>query len=323
MGRAGRHGAGNCAYMVEMTMPGRRRQVVFFSILGIVLVVLAVALNISWVLLNWRTGVLFVFGVIFFLLLIAGMVFNTIFLVREIRKNEQHDAFLNAVTHELKTPVASIKLYLETLERREVPEAKRREFYRIMHDDSDRLLGTIEQVLEASRVGNRSQRGRQQVALSEVVRDCAEVARLRHHLEMERLRVEKKLPTGDEAVVEGDGQELKSAVSNLLENAIKYSGQEVKVVVELERLNSRRVVVRVRDQGIGIPPAELKRIFGRFYRIPGVITQKIKGTGLGLFIVRSVARKHGGRVYAESAGAGQGSTFILELESAFTPRGNA
>jgi signal transduction histidine kinase len=140
---------------------------------------------------------------------------------------------------------------------------------------------------------------------------------------MERLRVEKKLPTGDEAVVEGEAQELKSAISNLLENAIKYSGQEVKVTVELERLNSGRVAVRVKDQGIGIPPAELKRIFGRFYRIPGVITQKIKGTGLGLFIVRSVARKHGGRVYAESAGAGLGSTFTLELESGFTPRGKA
>ena len=302
-------------------MPGRRRQAIFFSVLGIVTIVLTVALNISWVVLNWRTGILFVFGVILFLLVIAGMVLNTIFLVREIRKNEQHDAFLNAVTHELKTPVASIKLYLETLERREVPEPKRREFYRIMHDDTNRLLGTIEQVLEASRVGGRSGRGKQQVPLTDVVSDCLEMARVRHHLEEDSLHLERKLPTGDTAIVRGDPQELKSAVSNLVENAIKYSGGNVKVLLELERLDAQRVALRVRDQGMGIPEKELKRIFGRFYRIPGVISQKVKGTGLGLFIVRSVARKHGGRVYAASEGAGLGSTFTMELESEFRPKG--
>lgn len=301
-------------------MPGRRRQAIFFSILGIVTIVLAVALNISYVVLSWRTGVMLVLGIIVFLLVITGMVLNTIFLVREIRKNEQHDAFLNAVTHELKTPVASIKLYLETLERREIPEAKRRDFYRIMHDDTNRLLGTIEQVLEASRVGGRSQRGTHPVSLTDVVADCVDMARLRHHLEEDRLHIEKKLPTGDSAIVVGDSQELKSAVTNLIENAIKYSNPGVKVSIDVERLDAQRVALRVKDQGMGIPAGELKRIFGRFYRIPGLTSQKVKGTGLGLFIVRSVARKHGGRVYAESEGAGLGSTFTMELESKFTPK---
>ncbi len=302
-------------------MPGRRRQAILFTVLGIVVIVLTVLLNVGWVVLNWRTGVYFVLGLIFFLLVIAGMVLNTIFLVRAIRKNEQHDAFLNAVTHELKTPVASIKLYLETLERREVPEAKRREFYRIMLDDSNRLMGTIEQVLEASSAVNRNERGGQDVPLTDVVADCVQLARVRHHLDDDRLHVERKLPTGDLAVVRGDGQELKSAVTNLLENAIKYSGGDVKVAIELERLSPGRVVVRVRDQGMGIAEAELKRIFGRFYRIPGVISQKVKGTGLGLFIVRSVAKRHGGRVYAASGGAGLGSTFTMELQSEFRPKG--
>jgi two-component system sensor histidine kinase SenX3 len=305
--------------MDSMTMPGRRRQAIFFTILGIVTIVLTVALNVSWVVLNWRTGILFGFGVIFFLLVIAGMVFNTIYLVREIRKNEQHDAFLNAVTHELKTPVASIKLYLETLERREIPEPKRREFYRIMHDDTNRLLGTIEQVLEASRVGGR--RGRQPVALTDVVTDCVDMARVRHHLQEDLLRIERKLPTGDTGVIIGDSHELKSAVSNLIENAIKYSSTEVKVLLELERIDSKHVALRVKDHGMGIPAKELKRIFSRFYRIPGVISQKVKGTGLGLFIVRSVAKKHGGRVFAESEGAGMGSTFTMVLESEFQPKG--
>ena len=132
---------------------GRRRSVIFFTVLGICLVVLAVTLNVSWVVLNWRRGVLAILGVIFFLLIIAGLVLNTIFLVREIRRNDQHDSFINAVTHELKTPVASIRLYLQTLQTRELDEDKRREFYRIMLEDSDRLLHTIDQVLRAGSAG--------------------------------------------------------------------------------------------------------------------------------------------------------------------------
>lgn len=306
-----------------MTMPGRRRHAILFTVLGIVLVGLTVALTVGWVVLNWRFGVLFVLGSIFFLLVIAGVVLNTIFLVREIRKNEQHDAFLNAVTHELKTPVASIKLYLDTLERREIAPEKRKEFYRIMKDDSDRLLGTIEQVLDASRVGNRNSRGAQDVSLVDVMTECVEVAKQRHHLEDEHIHVEKKLPTSDTATVRGEGQELKSAVTNLIENAIKYSAGNVKVSVELERLNGQRVALRVRDQGAGIAEAELKRIFGRFYRVPGLLSQRVKGTGLGLFIVRAVAKKNGGRAYAESAGSGLGSTFTMELRSEFRGKGVA
>ena len=133
---------------------GRRRSVIFFTVLGVCLVALALTLNISWIVLNWERAALVVLGVVFFLLIIAGMVLNTIFLVREIRRNEQHDSFINAVTHELKTPVASIRLYLETLQTRELDEAKRREFYRIMLEDSDRLLHTIEQVLRAGSIAS-------------------------------------------------------------------------------------------------------------------------------------------------------------------------
>ena len=137
---------------------GRRRSVIFFTVLGVCLVALAVTLNISWIVLNWYRGVLVVLGIVLFIPIIAGMVLNTIFLVREIRRNEQHDSFINAVTHELKTPVASIRLYLQTLQSRELDEEKRREFYRIMLEDSDRLLQTIEQFLQAGSSGSRWRR---------------------------------------------------------------------------------------------------------------------------------------------------------------------
>ena len=296
-----------------MVKPGRRKSVAFFIALGVCVVALAVALTTGWIVLNWRYGILLFLGVLFFGVIITGVVLNTIFLVREIRRNEQHDAFINAVTHELKTPVASIRLYLETLKSREVPAAKREEFYNIMLSDSDRLMSTIEQVLRAGRVAaGKHTTHRARVDMVELVQDCLALARRRHNLPEEALRYTGPGARDGERTVLGDLEELKSAVSNLLENAIKYSGAQVQVFVELARGDANRVAVRVRDEGIGIPTHELKRIFRRFYRIPS-IAMRVKGTGLGLFIVRSVAERHGGRAYAESEGAGHGSTFILEL----------
>jgi signal transduction histidine kinase len=293
---------------------GRKRKAITFTVLGICLVAAAVTLNVSWLVLNWREGMLIVFGSIFFLVIIAGVVINTIFLVREIRRNEQHDSFINAVTHELKTPVASIRLYLQTLQSRELDEEKRREFYRIMLEDSDRLLHTIDQVLRAGATGSILRRGAKvRLDLGEIARECVELARTRFHLGPEALQYVAHTP---HAVVLGDGEELKAAVWNLLDNAVKYSPGEPKILVELEDMHNQRIAVRVTDNGVGISPAELKRIFKRFYRIPASVAVRAKGSGLGLFIVRSVARKHGGRAFAQSAGQGQGSTFTLLLPAA-------
>src|SRR5688572_15075488 len=136
-----------------MVVAGRQKTISLFIALGAGLIFVILLLYIGWVLLNWRTGVLLFLGVLLLAVIISGVVLNTIFLVREIRRNAQHDAFINAVTHELKTPVASIRLYLETLQTRVVDDGKRKEFYRIMLDDSDRLLATIEQVLRTGRIG--------------------------------------------------------------------------------------------------------------------------------------------------------------------------
>lgn len=296
---------------------GRRRSIAFFTALGIFLVALASILNVGWIVLNWRTGVMLILGVLFFLVIISGMVLNTIFLVREIRRNEQHDAFINAMTHELKTPVASIRLYLETLQARVLDEEKRREFYGIMMADSDRLIDTIEQVLRAGRTG-RAQRqlNPSRIDLGEMVQECLEIARTRHHLPDESLTYREALDAEQRPTVVGDAEELKAAVSNLLDNAIKYSGSQVRVLVEIARMDPRRLAVRVKDHGVGIPSTELKHIFKRFYRIPGTVATRVKGTGLGLTIVRAVAERHGGRAWAESDGTGQGSTFTLLLPRA-------
>src|SRR6266700_1333850 len=172
-----------------MRISSRRGTIVFFLCLGIGLVALAVALNVGWIILNWREGVLLFFGIVFFALLIAGMVVNTIFLVRELRRSEQHDSFINAVTHELKTPIASIRLHLETLQRRELPESQRQEFYSLMLNDADRLTATVEQVLRAGRAGDkRAGRDKVEIDFRKLVQDCVDLARSRHHLQPDALR---------------------------------------------------------------------------------------------------------------------------------------
>jgi signal transduction histidine kinase len=297
-----------------MVKGGRRGAKALFIGIGACIVAAAIALNVSWIVLNWRTGLLLVVGVLSFGIIITGVVLNTIFLIREVRRNEQHDAFINAVTHELKTPVASLRLYLQTLQSRDVDEAKRREFYGIMLADSDRLMTTIEQVLRAARHASAKPELLGPVDLRAVVEECVAVARIRNHLPAEALKYASGV-RGNTTVL-GDIEELKAAVLNLLDNAVKYSGSKVNILVELFESGANHIGVRVRDSGVGIPPSELKRVFKRFYRVPNAMALRVKGTGLGLFIVRSVAERHGGRAWAESDGAGQGSTFTIELPAA-------
>lgn len=296
---------------------GRRKAVAAFIALGVCLVALAVALNVTWILVNWQRVALLVFGIIIFAVIITGLVLNTIFLVREIRRNAQHDSFINAVTHELKTPITSIRLYLETLKTREVDDEQRRHFYDVMLADTDRLQYTVEQVLRAGRTGQHSRRIERTVLdLGELARECVGVARARYNLGEEAVRyVEPRgVVVAERApLVRGDADELRAAVLNLLDNAVKYSDKEVNVSVETGTLDEKHAVVRVRDSGVGIPREQIKRIFNRFYRAPGRVVARVKGTGLGLFIVRSVVKKHGGRVFAESGGAGTGSTFTIRL----------
>lgn len=295
-------------------MTRRQKTIAFFVTLCVLLVAAAISLNIGWILISGPRVWALVIGVVLFGLIIAGLIVYTVFLVMEIKRNEEHDSFINAVTHELKTPIASIKLYLETLQSREVNDGQRREFYTIMLADADRLHNTVNQVLKAGvlrekpgEAGARSS----VVDVAALARDCVELARLRHHLSPESLELQIQQTTS--LLVKGDTEELRTVLANLLDNAVKYSGHAVRVTVSVVSPAPHSVWVRVIDRGVGIPKRQLKRIFNRFYRVQPLGVKAVKGTGLGLYIVRSIARAHGGRVFAHSEGEGHGATFTVEL----------
>jgi signal transduction histidine kinase len=291
----------------------RQKAIAFFVALCVLLVAAAVSLNIGWIVINARrvTPFVLVLGILSFALIIAGIIVYTVFLVLEIKRNEEHQTFINAVTHELKTPIASMRLYLQTLQSRDVDDARRREFYDIMLADAERLHMTVEQVLKA---GELSQKPKAvawaPVDMAALARECVELALVRHRLGAESITLEAH----DEGplVVSGETEELRAVLANLLDNAVKYSGQRVQVSVSVAAPSPDTVWVRVQDRGVGIPRKQLKRIFNRFYRIRARGAQ-VKGTGLGLYIVKTIARAHGGRVFAQSEGEGRGATFTVEL----------
>jgi two-component system, OmpR family, sensor histidine kinase SenX3 len=292
-------------------MTRRQTATAVFIVLCVVLVAAAVSLNVGWILQGERL-VPVVLGAIAFALIIAGIIVYTVFLVRELSRTEAQDSFLNAVTHELKTPIASIRLYLETLQAREISEAKRQEFYRVMLDDTTRLQYTVEQVLRAGVAGQRRKlMHRAPVDLGALAVECIETVRRRHHLAADVVSLTAALPAAS-MLVEGDVDELRIAIGNLLDNAVKYSADAISITVELASPSPDTLWVRVRDRGVGIPRRQLRRIFNRFYRFR-TRGSNVKGTGLGLYMVRSIARQHGGRAFAESEGEGRGATFTLEL----------
>ncbi len=299
-----------------MNFNRRRGAIATFITLGVLLAGVAVTLSVPWVLTNKARLAYSILGVILFAILVAGVVLNTVFLVREVRRNERQDSFLNAVTHELKTPIASIRLYLDTLQRRDLDDAQRKKFYAIMHSDSDRLLATVEQVLKAGELGQRErQQNRVPVDLEPLVADCVAITLERYHLPPACITL-SPVPGQVRLRVNGIAEDLRTAVLNLLDNAVKYSPAGVTsltISCTLSITNYTFVSLTIADQGLGIPEREVKRIFKRFYRIPGIYEVKIKGTGLGLFLVRAIAQQHGGTIKASSPGPHQGTTMTLTL----------
>lgn len=297
-------------------MTGRQKAIGFFITLCVLLVGAAILGWIYWIVITEKlTVVQLVVGILLFALIIAGLIVYTVFLVVEIKRNEEHDTFINSVTHELKTPLASIRLYLDTLKARPVGDAQRQEFYDVMLADVERLRHTVDQVLKAG-VAREKRRPvfRTPLDMGELARESVDLAVIRHHLQPGAIALEAH--DGASLTVSGDAEELRTVITNLLDNAVKYSGSDVRVTVSLAAPSPDTIWVRVQDRGVGIPRKQLKRIFKRFYRVQARGIRQVKGTGLGLYIVRTIARAHGGRVFAQSEGEGRGATFTVELPRA-------
>ncbi len=297
-----------------MNINRRHGTIAFFITLGACLTVVAVVLNVSWIHINGRRLALDILSVVLFSIIIAGITINTIFLVREIRRNERQDSFLNAVTHELKTPIASIRLYLETLQRHNsVDDAQRQKFYSIMRSDTDRLLGTVEQVLKAGELGQRRRdQHSARIELHPLVAECVGTVARRHKLPAEAIEL-APVPGDVRIFVLGNLEDLRTATLNLLDNAVKYSpgGVHIRCRVDIEHYTW--AVLSITDTGVGLQPRELKRVFKRFYRVTSNDLVKIKGTGLGLFLVRTIVQQHGGEIRASSDGPGKGTTMTVQL----------
>jgi signal transduction histidine kinase len=302
-----------------------RRSVRFPVTLGFVLTALAVLLAVGWVVvlisdranatpglttLDWA---LLVLGVVLFLLIIVGLAWLCTWLVREMRLNQRQHAFLDAVTHEMKTPLASLRLYVETLERHDPTPERRRDFLDRMSEDLQRLDQTVDQVLAAARAEDLGRHAKlQEVELNDVLEPLIEDVRNRHSLPQEAV----SLRAGTRAVVKADPGELTVVFRNLLDNAVKYSDDPVEVRVAVANGVDGRVDVDISDRGIGIPARELRKIFQRFYRAGRDVQRTAAGLGLGLFIVRNLVRRQGGRVVARSEGWGEGSRFVVTLRTA-------
>src|SRR6186997_3031846 len=294
-------------------MTGRHKAIGFFITLCVLLVGAAILGWIYWIVITEKLTVgTLVGGIVSFAIIIAGIIIYTVFLVMEIKRNEDHDTFINSVTHELKTPLASIRLYLDTLKTRPLSDTQRSEFYDVMLADVERLHHTVDQVLKAG-VAREKRRAaaRTSLDIGMLARECVDLAVTRHHLQPGAIALEAH--DGASLMVNGDAEELRTVVTNLLDNAVKYSGSDVRITVALAAPSPDTIWVRVQDRGVGIPRKQLKRIFKRFYRVQTRGLKQVKGTGLGLYIVRSIARAHGGRVFAQSEGEGRGATFTVEL----------
>jgi signal transduction histidine kinase len=311
----------------EVTQLSRsRRPKWHYVAVGVGLITVAVALTVAWQILaapptagaravGPARAVVYFFGSLLFLLLIAGLVLIVILLLREVRLNERQSNFVSAVTHELKTPVASLKLYLDTLEYREVPPERRTEFYRTMRQDIERLNSTINNVLSAAMYTDRPVADPRPVDLARLARRAVDLTLTRHQLARESIRYEGP----DGLRVAGDPQALETAVLNLLDNAVKYSRDRLQVEIEVWGDADGQAHLRVRDHGIGMSRTHLPFIFSRFYRIGAEVRRSRTGTGLGLFIVRAIVKGHRGTITADSPGPDRGSTFTISLPGLLEP----
>jgi signal transduction histidine kinase len=307
--------------VAEAQLSAPRRRTWFHITIGVTLLLVAVLLTLGWQFIGSEEAALqtsptarylvYFFGLVLFLLLISGLGLMFTLLLREVRLNERQSNFVSAVTHELKTPVASLRLYLDTLMLRAetLSVDQRDEFYKTMRADLDRLNGTINNVLNAGLYADRAVVNPPTIDFARLVQHACALTRTRNQLAESAVAY-----AGPKTLLlKGDSTALETAVLNLLDNAVKYSPEQVVVEVRLSEEEDGFARLSIEDRGVGLNRAHLRFIFNRFYRIGSEARRSTTGTGLGLFIVKSVVKAHGGAIRAESEGEGRGARFILHL----------
>lgn len=287
----------------------RRRSVTWPITLGVVMIVLLVLLLVGWIVLSVGYWSLLALGTTFLVLVLVGVVLYLTIAVTQISLNQRQSNFIDSVTHELKSPIASLKLYLQTLSRRTVTEQQQADFYRFMLDDLDRLDTLINHLLDAARLDQAPlDEEATDVRLDEVLEGCAKTVCLRHRLPAETISVEV-VP----CVVRARPVDVEMIFRNLIDNAVKYAGAQPHVSVESWTNGRGTAITRVSDNGPGIPAKLRRKIFGRFVRLGSELERSQSGTGLGLYIVRTLVGRMKGKVSVRGRGSQPGTVFEVEL----------
>lgn len=287
----------------------RRRSVGWPITLGVVMIVLLMMLCVGWILLSLNYLSLLALGTTILVLLAVGVVFYLTISVKQISLNQRQSNFIDSVTHELKSPISSLKLYLQTLSRRNVTEAQQADFYRFMLDDVARLDTLINHMLDAARLDHEPVDAEiTDVPLAEVLANCAKTVCLQHRLPPETVSLDVA-----PSVVRARPIDVEILFRNLIDNAVKYSGPQPSVSIESKTDGRGQVVTRVSDNGPGIPVHLRRKIFGRFVRLGNELERSQAGTGLGLHIVRTLVKRMRGTISVWGRGPQSGTVFKVDL----------
>ena len=290
----------------------RRRTVRLPVTLSVILMTLNVALMVCWILLlaqiqSWSALTV---GTVVFALILVGLIVYLFVTVKEVRLNQRQANFVDSVTHELKTPIAALRLYLETLQLRELDAEQRADFYQTMENELQRLDHLINQLLEVGRldaIGHLADP--EDIALDGLLRDCAKSACAHHKKAADEVVTFDIEPT----LVHTRRVILEMIFRNLLDNAVKYAGEEPQVQVKVQLKPRGRVSVQIIDNGEGVPQDLRKQIFRMFYRGENELERRQKGTGLGLYISRTLTQILKGSISVHDRPDGPGSVFEVEL----------
>jgi two-component system, OmpR family, phosphate regulon sensor histidine kinase PhoR len=287
--------------------------------LGVVMILIVVILIVGWVVLSLAGAlqgtqsarffwVLLPIGSALLAFILAGVIMYLTLSVRAINLSRRQSNFIDSVTHELKSPIASLKLYLQTLTRRPVSEQQRADFHQIMLEDVDRLDQLIDHLLDAARIDRNARRPDEDCRLDEILATVVEGVAVRHRIPRESLRLDT-MP----ALVKAPPLDLAIIFRNLIDNAVKYGGQPPEVDIILRSAPGGRISVRVSDNGAGIPHGLRRQIFGRFIRLGNELERSRQGTGLGLYLVRTLVRQLAGSIKVRDRRNGPGSEFEVQL----------